>query len=625
MPHENLINQSNCPNSQGRKKKMNSKSSSKSITSKSLIHLLVVAILAGLLLAVGKNFVLGSENDSTTLIGLEFPLISADVWKEHDSLVPTRLARTVTPWKESVYNNIYQSYGKKAASFLNTKETCRTPRLDVQVDNPFRSESAVGRIKRSYVCLRFSKQCRGQAMEELWNRRYMKKYDTYTGTFLMTDTTALNRLKRDDKEEFEKLMKGEEGESYISAFDGGDAISGNKAKQLSTKKLYTEDFSCDYNSLNIQPAQFTMHHPKECRKFFEFAALNPDSYWIKKPILGQGGTGITLHTSAKDFDYLKGCKKASSKSNTGKTKVIIQHYIKRPLLIHGKKFDIRVYMLVSSSNPFFVFYHPGYLRRSMVNYKQNSTENSVFLTNTHYQSLEKNFELQDHIWGFERFQKYLSDHNVAGSQYVSTVLNSAIKKVLLFNFMSAKEELVRRKGSYHLFGLDFMIDDQLRVHFIEANGYPGFTWSKDFPTRRMVTSMFDMLLELHEAPTAFEKMTQGDMYGDFELLYNELEDDCSEKMYDPCVEFSNFNKDLMKEEARKISLIHDTKRRTDYVARKQLDNDVKTAQKACQKSNLDVASAGCSKLMKKDRRTKFGSLFKKIQAWNTINKFVAGM
>ena len=79
------------------------------------------------------------------------------------------------------------------------------------------------------------------------------------------------------------------------------------------------------------------------------------------------------------------------------------------------------------------------------------------------------------------------------------MLNSAIKKVLLFNFMSAREDLVRRKGSYHLFGLDFMIDDELRVHFIEANGYPGFTWSKDFPTRTMVTTMFDMLLPVAPA------------------------------------------------------------------------------------------------------------------------------
>lgn len=71
----------------------------------------------------------------------------------------------------------------------------------------------------------------------------------------MTDTTALNRLKKDDRELFDQTMSTREGEIYISALDGGDAISGNKAKQLSVKRSYAERFGCDYNSLNIQPAQ----------------------------------------------------------------------------------------------------------------------------------------------------------------------------------------------------------------------------------------------------------------------------------------------------------------------------------------------------------------------------------
>lgn len=413
-------------------------------------YLVLVVLSIGFLQAVFRDSLFYTPDTPVSLVGHRFPTFSQHHWNEHHSLVlgsqQKETLRTIPPWKHIIHNNIEASFGKDFGGSLYPVTSCRTPRLEVQVDNPYRSENAIGKIKRSYVCLRFSKQCRGQAMEELWNRRYMKRYDTYTGTFLMTDTTALNRLKRDDTEEFEKLMRGAEGESYISAFDGGDAISGNKAKQLSVKRKYTETFNCDYNSLRVQPPQFTMHNPSECRRFFAYAAEYPDAYWIKKPILGQGGTGITLHTTVKDFDNLRACKKAS-KSAASNTKVIIQEYIKKPLLIHGKKFDIRVYMLVSSSNPYFVFYHPGYLRRSMVNYKQNSTENSVFLTNTHYQSLEKNFELQDHIWGFERFQKYLSDHHVAGSQYVSTVLNSAIKKILLFNFMSARAELVRRKVS----------------------------------------------------------------------------------------------------------------------------------------------------------------------------------
>eukprot|EP00511_Aplanochytrium_stocchinoi_P003681 CAMPEP_0204839270 /NCGR_PEP_ID=MMETSP1346-20131115/33543_1 /ASSEMBLY_ACC=CAM_ASM_000771 /TAXON_ID=215587 /ORGANISM="Aplanochytrium stocchinoi, Strain GSBS06" /LENGTH=142 /DNA_ID=CAMNT_0051975855 /DNA_START=126 /DNA_END=551 /DNA_ORIENTATION=+ len=142
-------------------------------------------------------------------------------------------------------------------------------------------------------------------MEDLWNRRYMKKYDTYTGTFLMTDTTALNRLKRDDAEQFDQLMKQREGEIYVSALDGGDAISGNKARQLSVKRSFAEKFGCDYNSLNIQPPQYTMHIPKECKAIFKFAAENPDAMWIMKPIVGSGGTGITLHKGINDFDKFK--------------------------------------------------------------------------------------------------------------------------------------------------------------------------------------------------------------------------------------------------------------------------------------------------------------------------------
>uniref|UniRef100_A0A7S2S518 Uncharacterized protein n=1 Tax=Mucochytrium quahogii TaxID=96639 RepID=A0A7S2S518_9STRA len=529
--------------------------------------------------------------------------------------------RTPRPWQLRANDAISQSLSPSQRHVQTS--LCRKPHMPVQVDNPFASENQFGFVKRSYICLRFDKgRCRGQAMEELWNRRYYKKYDTYEGTFLMTDTTALNRLKRDDPDQFDKIMRRSEGENYISALDGGDAISGNKAKQLEVKRTYTERFGCDYNDLRLQPAQFTMHKPKECKALFKLADKDPSHMWIKKPILGQGGVGITLHKSVKEFDDLRSCKKASTNVDN---KYIIQDYLKKPLLIHGKKFDIRVYMLIASSMPYFVFYHPGYLRRSITNYKEGSTNQTNFLTNTHYQSLVANFELTDHIWGFERFQKYLSDHNVAGAQYVSTVLNSAIKKGLLFNFMSAREHLVRRKGSYHLFGLDFMIDEELRVHFIEANGYPGFTWSKDFPTRTLVTQMFDMLIELHESGTAFQRMTQGDMYGGFELIYNELEDDCSEKRYDPCVDFAHFNSVPMKSIAEEISYVHDTGRRTRYQATKKVKDDAKMAQQVCTSRNLDVKSSECSKAMKADRREKFAKIFKEIQEWELINNFVAGM
>ena len=387
------------------------------------LHLFLWAAVLGLLF----TYLRSSEDALSTGF-------SSDTWNEHDALVSSESTRSRPPWRLRVYDTLSRSYGSSDGSTLGPQTICRVPSLPVQVDNPFRSANAMGRVKRSYVCLRFSKQCRGQAMEDLWNRRYMKKYDTYTGTFLMTDTTALNQLKRDDREVFEQTMKQREGEIYISALDGGDAISGNKAKQLQVKRSYAEKFGCDYNSLNIQPAQYTMHRPKECRRFFKVADAHPEKMWIMKPILGQGGVGITLHDNLKNFSVFRECKYVKNLDKKKKYIIqvcsllksslwdvwlviftcLVQDYIRRPLLIDNKKFDIRVYMLIASSMPYLVFYHQGYLRKAIVKYKRDSKEKTVFLTNTHFQSTESGFELKEHIWGFERFQKYLSDHNVAG-------------------------------------------------------------------------------------------------------------------------------------------------------------------------------------------------------------------
>ena len=45
--------------------------------------------------------------------------------------------------------------------------------------------------------------------------------------------------------------------------------------------------------------------------------------------------------------------------------VAVQKYIENPLLIDGKKFDIRAYMLIASMKPYLVLYNHGYVRLSL--------------------------------------------------------------------------------------------------------------------------------------------------------------------------------------------------------------------------------------------------------------------
>ena len=57
--------------------------------------------------------------------------------------------------------------------------------------------------------------------------------------------------------------------------------------------------------------------------------------------------------------------------------MVIQKYIEDPCLVENKKFDIRVLMVVACCKPFFVFSHPGYVRKSLNDYTTDNFGKSV--------------------------------------------------------------------------------------------------------------------------------------------------------------------------------------------------------------------------------------------------------
>ena len=63
----------------------------------------------------------------------------------------------------------------------------------------------------------------------------------------------------------------------------------------------------------------------------------------------------------------------------------MHRYLENPLLLNGKKFDIRAYMLVIAGTPFVLLYHHGYLRLTCEAYEPGSSDLSVHLTNQYVQ------------------------------------------------------------------------------------------------------------------------------------------------------------------------------------------------------------------------------------------------
>lgn len=75
----------------------------------------------------------------------------------------------------------------------------------------------------------------------------------------------------------------------------------------------------------------------------------PKNIWIIKPgELSNCGRNIMV---AQDFNDIKSCILESyDNSNAERPTVIVQKYIERPLLVFRRKFDIRVYAMLTSIN-----------------------------------------------------------------------------------------------------------------------------------------------------------------------------------------------------------------------------------------------------------------------------------
>lgn len=91
-------------------------------------------------------------------------------------------------------------------------------------------------------------------------------------------------------------------------------------------------------------------------------AMNPGTFYIYKPALGARGEGIRLISNG---DVIVDDKPA-----------VVQKYISNPLLVNGYKFDLRIYVLITSVDPFiFYIYNEGLGRFATRKYHKPTMRN----------------------------------------------------------------------------------------------------------------------------------------------------------------------------------------------------------------------------------------------------------
>jgi hypothetical protein len=103
--------------------------------------------------------------------------------------------------------------------------------------------------------------------------------------------------------------------------------------------------------------------------------------WIVKPSASSCGRGISVMTGQQVLSLPK------------RRKVVVQRYLARPYLIDGKKFDLRIYVLVAGVDPLRVYIHDeGLTRISTAKYStHNIANNFAHLTNYSINKAAPNF------------------------------------------------------------------------------------------------------------------------------------------------------------------------------------------------------------------------------------------
>ena len=230
--------------------------------------------------------------------------------------------------------------------------------------------------------------------------------------------------------------------------------------------------------------------PMDAEIFENIYKKSKKTLWIVKPVNMSRGRGVHL---LKDENELKELIKKSYDENANPD--LLSKYLDKPHVINKKKYDLRIYVLVTSFTPLrFYIYYNGLVRFATEDYEKANFDNvyihvtnySINKNNLNYKANQKNNkeieeeeenEEEDNSskWSLVEYRNYFKKLGLTDTMenIWKQIEDIVIKSLITVANDNSKEISVSKSNSlFELYGYDILIDESFKAWLLEVNLNP---------------------------------------------------------------------------------------------------------------------------------------------------------
>ena len=276
---------------------------------------------------------------------------------------------------------------------------------------------------------------------------------------------------------------------------------GRKDKLTENIKRMSRSFPKEFTFLPL-----TFVFPKEATEGTKVIQQSKGK-WIVKPVASSRGRGIHLLTDKEKLP----------------AKGLISKYIADPHIINNKKYDLRLYVLISSFTPLKVYlYKEGLVRFATEDYstgKESIDNKFIHLTNYSINKKSEKYNENTNFgedgegskWNLSAYRQHLEKEGVDVEKLFEKINDLVVKTILSIAPETVDKicELTdTRDTMFEIYGFDVLIDERMKPWLMEVNLNPSLSCGSELDLKVKTMMITDTLAITGLVPHSLKNSTK---------------------------------------------------------------------------------------------------------------------